>query len=83
MFLDHREEASGVFLFTKASTTAPSISLSMMALLKDGDLVICANLVVAGFLLSHCWLNLLLHHVVHLFRVSLHRSSPGRNLVVQ
>jgi hypothetical protein len=46
MFLDHREEASGVFLFTKASTTAPSISLSMMALLKDGNLVICANLVL-------------------------------------
>jgi hypothetical protein len=43
MLLDHREEARGVFLFTKASTTAPSISLSMMALLKGGDLVICVN----------------------------------------
>jgi hypothetical protein len=47
MLLDHREEASGLFLFTKSSITAPSISLSMMALLKDGDLAICANLVVA------------------------------------
>jgi hypothetical protein len=82
MFLDHREEASGVFSITKASTTARSVSLSMMVLLKERKLGYLFKFGPAGFLLSHCWLNLL-HHVVHFIRVSLHRSCPGRNLVVQ